>query len=348
MRIGICTPWRRRDVAYAAIQLADLFSRWGHHVALFTSIPQPARVSHYWDGKIRTAGRMKFTSWAVDLDTIIWTTCPHVGQPAWAEKAGKQTVLLGDPGDGALIEETYPAFHKILAPSSHAVRVLTAARLKSVVACPWSPVLPVTTPTGTEVVTGLRLYVPPIDRSRSTSPDAAMTVIGSVLAARPAVVATVSLSGRDRSASQRLRRLARTSGGRLTLLGGEDYDRQLLRYGEHDLTLLTATSEVFGIAALCSLHMSTPVVGYLTQPLTEIVGDRSGVLVPRAGQPEDCIRLARKLMRVLDSPSALFRYRTGCPTGLMRRREAFELVLSGIAARPTIPQLSRKAGDAGV
>jgi hypothetical protein len=32
----------------------------------------------------------------------------------------------------------------------------------------------------------------------------------------------------------------------------------------------------------------------------------------------------------------------------MRRREAFELVLSGIAARPTIPQLSRKAGDAGV
>jgi hypothetical protein len=166
MRIGICTPWQRRDVAYAAIQLADLFSRWGHHVALFTSIPQPARVSRYWDGKIRTAGRMKFTSWAVDLDTIIWTTCPHVGQPAWAEKAGKQTVLLGDPGDGALIEETYPAFHKILAPSSHAVRVLTAARLKSVVACPWSPVLPVTTPTGTEVVTGLRLYVPPIDQPR--------------------------------------------------------------------------------------------------------------------------------------------------------------------------------------
>lgn len=346
MRVGIHTRWQRRDVTYAAIQLADLFSRWGHHVALFTPTPRPARVSRYWDGKVRGAARVRFTDWAADLDTVIWTSCPHVGQPAWADKAGKQTVLLGDPGDGPLIEEAYPAFHKVLAPSGHAARALAGARLKNVVACPWSPVLPVTV--RVEAIDAPRLYVPPADRPGPAAPDAAAAAIGPALAVQPHAVATVSLDGRPRPAARDLRRLARAFPGRLTLLTGEDYDRQLLRYGEHDLTLLTGTAGGFGVAALCSLHMGTPVVGYLAQPLEEVVAGRSGVLVPRAGRPEDRIRLAGALMRVLGSPSALLRYRAGCPAGLTRRREAFELVLSGIAARPAAPQLSRRTGDAGV
>lgn len=345
MRIGICTPWQRRDVTYAAIQLADLFSRWGHHVSVLTSTGHPAAVSRYWDGRACPATRQKFTTWLADLDSVVWTACPRVEQVAWAEKAGKQTVLVADPADGRLIAEVYPAFHKVLAPSGCALRVLAEARLRNVVACPWSPLLPVTTRIY-PVDRPARVYVPPVDRPGSTVPAAAVEVVAALLANRSGATATVSLDGRPRATAHRLRRLAHEYPGRLILLPREDYDRQLLRHGEHDVTLLTATSEVFGMTALCAVHMGTPVVGYAVAPLEEVVGGRCGVLVAggSAGGPT---RLARRLGRVVDDSLELARLRDDCPVGLISRRQAFEHALSGIAARPGVPLISRTADEPG-
>jgi hypothetical protein len=324
MRLGICTRWQRRDVTYAAIQLADLFSRWGHSVSILTITSSPALVSHYWDRKVLSGRNARFTDWASALDVVLWTSCPHRGQVVWTNKAGKQTVLLADPADGDRITHVYPDFSQVLAPSRYAARMLAVAGLRNVIPCAWSPVLPPTRKDRRD--TELRVYVPP------AAGNDALAVIEALLG-NYRFTASVSADGHCPAALRRFRRLAREYRDRLTILPREDYDRQLASYAEHDLTLLAVGQTALGMEALCSIHMGTPVLAYRVHPLDEIVGGHAGDLVDRISE-NDALQLARRLALYVTEPERIDPAFNGCPDGLTDRREAFEIGLTMIAERP--------------
>ena len=95
----------------------------------------------------------------------------------------------------------------------------------------------------------------------------------------------------------------------------------MLRYGEHSLTLLPEAGENFGMAALCSLHMGTPVVGFSSPPLDEVADPGNSLLVEARGA--DRMGLLDGLMTLIEGPG-LPRLFAGCPAGLEQRRGAFE------------------------
>ena len=137
--------------------------------------------------------------------------------------------------------------------------------------CPWSPMLPITS---RAPATPIRVYAPPVDRPGDEDDGLAVDVIEAMFTLDHSALATISTDGRRSALAKRLERLAKIQ-SRLTLDRPADYHQQVLRYGEHSLTLLSTGVENFGMSALCSFHMGTPVVGFNVQSLAEVANPQN-------------------------------------------------------------------------
>jgi glycosyltransferase involved in cell wall biosynthesis len=295
-------------------------------------------VSSFWDRRVYHDSQVKFTDWALPLSVVIWMFCPHPGQPKWAKNANKRTILVPDWTDLHAIDEIGPMFGRIMAPTQCWTRLLVARGAHNVTFCPWSPMLPITerSPTGP-----VQVYVPPVDRPGDEDDGLAIDVIEAMFALDHRAQATISADGRRGAVAKRLDRLARAE-PRLTLDRPVDYHQQVLRFGEHSLTLLSSAIENFGMSALCSFHMGTPVVGFNIQSLDEVASTQNSILVdckatgcppgrPALLVPDDRRNLLDALMTLLEEP-ALSRLFGGCQAGLARRRLEFESAWSSVVS----------------
>jgi hypothetical protein len=336
MNIGIYTRWQRRDSTYAAIQIADLVSQWQHEVTILTPTPRKPAVSSFWDRRVYHDSQVRFTDWAVPLSHVIWMFCPHPGQPVWAKNANKRAILVPDWDDLHLIGEVGPLFWKIMAPTRAWAHFLADQGARNVVACPWSPMLPVTkrVPDGP-----VRIYVPPVDRPGDEDDGLAVDVVEAMFALDRHARATISTDGRRSALAKRLERLVKIE-PRLTLDKPADYHQQVLRHGEHSLTLLSTVVENFGMSALCSFHMGTPVIGFNIPSLDEVANRKNSVLVnckvtgsapgvPGMLAPVDRRNLLEALMGLINEP-ALAQLFAGCHVGLTQRRIDFEVAWSAV------------------
>jgi glycosyltransferase involved in cell wall biosynthesis len=312
MNVGIYTRWQRRDSTYAAIQVADLLGQ-RHAVTIMTPTPRRPAVSGFWDGRVRHD--VRFVDWAWPLDAVVWTACPRPEAVAWAAEAGKRTILVPAWDDLDAIARAGPRFGRIMAPTYRWARLFDAMGARNVATCLWSPMLPVTLRTPADPV---RVYVPPAERPGDMDDGLAVAVVEALLELDRSVLITVATDGCRGGVVRRLERLAKAE-PRLTLARPEDYHRQVLRYGEHSLTLIVAAAEGFGMSALCSLHMGTPVVGFAAAPLAELAGPGNSVLVDR----RDGLDLLAALTPLAEG-RGLAKLFAGCPHGLERRRAGFE------------------------
>jgi hypothetical protein len=315
MKVGIYARWQRRDTTYAAVQIAELMSLRQHEVTILTPTPTRPAVSGFWDHRVRHDAQVKFADWAAPLAAVIWMFWPQPAQVEWANKAGKRTILVPDWADMAAIGEVGPRFHRIMAATRRWAAMLRNEGVR-VAACPWSPMLPVTLRALTRPV---RVYVPPHDRPGDVDDALAVDIVEAMLDLDRDVQATISTDGHRGAVVKRLERLAKAS-RRLTLARPEDYHRQVLRFGEHSLTLLAPVVENMGMSALCSLHMGTPIIGLDVPPFDEIAAATNAIVVPARGDPLDFLE---SLMTLIQGPR-LAQLFDGCPGGLERRRAEFE------------------------
>jgi hypothetical protein len=330
MNVGIYTRWQRRDSTYAAIQIADLMSQWQHEVTILTPTTPKPPVSGFWDGRVRHDSQVRFTEWAAPLSVLIWTFCPHPSQSVWAKSANKRTILVPDWADLHVIDEVGPTFWRIVAPTYCWAQLLKDRGARNVVFCPWSPMLPITRRSSSSPV---QVYVPPVDRPGDEDDGLAVDVVEAMLTLNHSAKATISMDGRRGAIAKRLERLAKAE-PRLTLDKPADYQQQVLRYSDHSLTLISTVVENFGMSALFSFHMGTPVVGFNIQSRNEMANPQNSVLVNckatgcSPGEPALLVSADRRnlldaLMALVEQPelSQLF---DGCPRGLERRRTRFE------------------------
>jgi hypothetical protein len=323
MKIGIYARWQRRDTTYAAVQIAELMSLWQHEVTILTPTPKRPSVSGFWDNRVRHDGHVRFADWAAPLAAVIWMFWPRLEQVEWANKAGKRTILVPDWADMVSLEEVGPLFWRIMAPTRRWAALLRAANVR-VSGCPWSPMLPITL---RALTTPVQVYMPPVLRPGDIDDSLVVDIVEAMLDLDRYVRATVSTDGHRGGVVKRLERLAKSQ-RRLTLAKPEDYHRQILRFGEHSLTLLAPAIENMGMSALCSLHMGTPLIGLDVPPFDEIAGPKNSVLV---GRQADRLEFLESLMTLIQGPR-LAQLFDGCPGGLEQRRTEFEHAWSSALA----------------
>ncbi len=337
MDVGIVTRYQHRDVTLAAIQLCDLFAPLGR-VHILTTTPVPPRLHQQWDRRVMPVSllprRRAFTTWfkIARPRLMIWTEAPALGQVAYANARGCMTVLVATcREDEDAIRRVYPEFSRVVAPSRAALDVLTYQfKLNNVVAAPWSPMRAVTRkrpgPPGP-----MRYHVPLAGSMAAGVPAEAVGMMRSLMAATPCEF-TVSHSHWAPATLRMLVRLAREV-PRLTLVKAGVYDSHLVELAAHDATVVLSQLDPFGMSALCSLHMGTPVIAYKTPPMNEIVRDlENGVLVTGGDDAAGALaRMEGTLHEIAVDTGLLARTRDWTFTGLVKRRRAFEKAWIDIA-----------------
>jgi hypothetical protein len=262
MRVGIVTPYQRHWVSFAAVQLAQALLP-DAEVTILTPTANPAALHPAVDGLVLPSWKLSrskgFTSWFSlhKPDLVIWTRCPGAAQVDWVRSAGRRSLLLAYCGEeDHFLEEVYPLFDRVVAPSLTAARLLTERYAhNNVVACPWSPV-----------------RLPQRKAAPRVAPDVYVPLYGPYAAAlRPAVIGglarliglpgvrlTVSHDSSTLPFRRELRTLERASGGRMSLAPAGDYTACLLRMGRASLTVVVEHADAYGMGPLCSAYMGTP------------------------------------------------------------------------------------------
>jgi hypothetical protein len=323
MNVGIYARYQPRETTYAAIRVAQLARQFGNQVSFLATTPRRGLVHADWDDRVLRD--VRFTDWAETLDTIIWLECPLIEQVLWSRRARKgrsrrRVILIASPHDSEVaIRQVYPAFDSVVAPSDElALGLLQGYGLKTVLAAPWSPGLPVTVRRGAHGPLRLHflLWEPPYPGSDVT----ALAIIGNLLAAQVDIAIHVTLNSRSGETVRYLGRHARAD-GRMTFSRGSDFETLLLAFGDHDLTVDVTPANVFGILPLCSLHAGTPTIVADGMVARAIIADgRYGACVP-AGDPAEFLAA---IDCIVVCPDLLDRMREGCPAWLRQRARDFE------------------------
>jgi hypothetical protein len=344
MNIGIYARYQPCDVTYAAIQIADLAQRHGNQVAFLTPTPKRPPVHARWDDQIIRA--VPFMKWAENLDLVIWLECPTVEPVRWCQQPrggtrpgtharGRTTVLVSSWNDTEYqVSNIYPIFTHVVAPSRAAYAYLTHdIRLENVRLVPWSPQLPIIIRSPLEPMQRPSLHFPLCDcQSRDFDPMV-IDLVERLLRHKRDIDLHVSLNGRSGEVVRRLERRAREYAN-LTMVKCSDFEPFVMKLSEHDLTVILATSESFGMTALCSLHAGTPVIAYAVPPLDEfVVHNRHGILVsgtvtgkiPGTADNDwnDQMKFENAMLALLDQRERLAALRMACTGGLEERAIQF-------------------------
>lgn len=292
MKIGFVLQYRRSDVVYAAMRLADFFRRLGHEVSVFSIGPsrRVPRLNPDWDHMVVPEALMSFQAWVEDIHVAVFPL--PVGPPtiAAANRAGCKTISLvpwdwlpRHPGEGLRISDT------VVAPYQAAANLVRDEyQLDNVVHIPWDCGLPLTRKANEDLAGDRARVLFPVHCSQAerTWPEVVAALAVKVVERCPWVDATISITPKTMQASSlsAVRRVAApaTRGGTVTVL--EDptgWTHTPLVYGRHDLTVWAAELEGFGLTGLESLCMGTPVVAYDVAPMSELIKDgENGRLIP--------------------------------------------------------------------
>lgn len=344
MKIGFVLQYRRHDVVYAAMRLADFFRRSGHEVSVFSlgSARKVPRLSTDWDHLVVPEHALPYTTWLQDVHAVVFPV--PVGAPtvAAANRAGCKTVSMAawdwlplQPGEGFRISDT------VVAPYRQAADLVRDQfQLDNVVHVPWDCGLPLTRKANEDLAGDRANVLFPIHCTQGgrTWPEVVAALAAKVVELCPWVDATLSMTPKTLQASSltAVRRVTAypPKGGTLTVL--EDptgWTHTPLVYGRHDLTVWAAELEGYGMTGLESLCMGTPVVAYDVSPMSELVKDgENGRLVPcdLRWAPDrvpvvkpDWSAMQETVINLLNNRTGIADLRRNTRLNLMARREKF-------------------------
>ena len=282
MSVGIVTRYSRHEAAFAAIRVAEWFTRQGRDVSIFSVTDHRVSLDPRWDGQVIPYGTMLFTDWLQQLDWVVMTAVPHPEQIHWCKAHGKKTAIV------VLWHELYVEDREALAhtdclicPSRACFELLKGWGLRNLLCVPWDCGSPFFTKPADYEIGRPRLLLPIWDGNARRTEMTAIDIIGRALYRHPDVEATIAYnSSTVRSKGVRLmKEMQKWFGDRLTLTKGVHPNDRPLLYQQHDLTIWPSHWESLGLVGLTSVAMGTPVMGFNFRPTNEILTESNGVPV---------------------------------------------------------------------
>lgn len=344
MRIGIVQQYRRHDAVYAAMRLGDFLNRLGHDVLVYShgSTRRVPNLHPDWDARVVSERREGFDAFLSKCHAVVYAEPPP---PAWVSdgnRHGAKTVCLAPwdclpPGAG----EALRICDAVVCPAeAQADMVRDHFQLDNVLYVPWDCGLPVTRKAGEDVSSERARVLFPLHCTlpeRTTAEMVALTAM-QVVEACPWVDVTVTITPKCMSAhslSNLNRVLAPPSkGGTVCVLEDHSgWSRTPLVYGRNDLVVHPAEIMGFGMVALESLCMGTPVVAYDVSPANEVMRQAvNGILIPcELGFSDrlvpfvkpDWEHLRRVVVNLLNTRTGIADLRRNSRLNLQSRRERF-------------------------
>lgn len=346
MRVGIYTHYAQCDQAYFAIRLAQLLHKLGIEFDIYSD-SSPGKLGVPYDRAVVTKNVIRFTDWARKQKTIVWTHVPRIEQINYAKRKGVRTVLV-------------PMWQELVAPFRKAMQAADVVisqcaechslfsevyKVKSTQLVPFDPGLPITKKTATVDERNIKLFLPWFDRNARCSGGPFISILRFLLEHMPEARLTVAITPSQFSPSiaKFFLNMQRTCKGRVSLRRSVPFNKRPQLYADHDLTVIPAECDNYGLCALTSLTMGTPVLSTAISPQidflfpdnnaelinTKLDYDENGVVHALP----DYERFGYALQEMIAEPRHIQKLSGKTNYNLNSRRKAFEMNWTNILDR---------------
>lgn len=283
MRVGIYTHYAHCDQAYLAARLAQLLQKLGIEFDIYSD-NQIGRLGLPCDNAVVTKNVIKFTEWAKKQRVIVWTQVPNIEQINYAKRKGIKTVIA------PMWQELVPPFKKTLQRADHVVTMSAECQMlfseiykvRSAELVPFDPGLPVFKKTKAINPRKIRVLLPWFDRNAKCTNASFISELKFLIEHMEEAHLTLAITPSQFSPSivKFFLTLSKRCKNRVTILRSVAVKNRASIYAAHDLTLLPAECDNYGLCATTSITMGTPVLTTAIAPQTDFLfPDVNSVLV---------------------------------------------------------------------
>lgn len=283
MRVGIYTHYAHCDQAYLAVRLTKLLRQLGVEFDIYSD-NQAGKLGIPLDRAVLTRDVLKFTDWAKRQRVIVWTHIPSAEQINYAKRKKIKTVLA------PMWQDMVQPFKKALKSADHVVTMSAEChalfseiyRVRSAEFIPFDTGLPVIKKTAWVNPRKIRILLPWFDRNAKCSSGNFIASLKFLMEHMEEAHLTLAITPSQFSPSivKFFRTVSKNCPGRLQILRSVPLANRPQLYAQHDLTLYPAECDNYGLCALTSLSMGTPVLTTAIPPQTDFLfPDTNSVLV---------------------------------------------------------------------
>lgn len=269
MRVGIYTHYAHCDQAYLAVRIADFLQLLGVQFSLYAD-NKPAKLKTIHDNSVLYRDKLKFTHWARYQDAIVWTHIPKIEQLAYAKRYGVLTILA------PMWQELKSPFRKAAKQADHIVAMSSECRelyqsvykFKHTTLIPFDTGLPLVRKDAAVNARSIRLFLPWFDRNARCAQQIFLTHLRDILLMMPEASLTVAITSSRfaPSVAQFFNRLGERTNGRVTVMRRVAFRDRPQLFMNHDLTLVPAECDNYGICGLTSINCGTPILTFGVSP----------------------------------------------------------------------------------
>lgn len=269
MRVGIYTHYAQCDQTYFAIRLMQLMHKLGIEFDIYSDGP-PGKLGVPYDRAVVTRNIIKFTDWAKKQKVIVWTHVPRIEQINYAKRRGIRTVIV--PMWQELVtpfRKTMQAADVVVSQCAECQSLFTEIyKIKSAQLIPFDTGLPITKKTAQIDERKIKLFLPWFDRNAKCASGQFISVLKFILERMQEAHLTVAITPSKFSPSiaKCFSNMKRKCKDRITVLRSVPFTKRPQLYTNHDLTLFPAECDNYGLCALTSLTMGTPVLSTAISP----------------------------------------------------------------------------------
>lgn len=283
MRIGFYTHYAHCDEAYLVVRLAQLLRKNGLDFDIYSD-KTPGKLGLPYDKLILTKNTVKFTDWAKRHSVIIWTAVPKIEQITYAKRHGIRTVIA------PMWQDLIPPFRRTLRAADHVVTMSAECqtlftdiyRAKNAELIPFDTGLPITKKTVGVNPRSIKVLLPWFDRNARCTGGTFIEALRFIVAHMEELTLTVAISPSRFSPAiaKCFKTLSKAYPDRLRVIRSVPVNKRPQLYAANDLTLIPAECDNYGICALTSITMGTPVLTTAVPPQTDFLfPDNNAVLL---------------------------------------------------------------------
>lgn len=283
MRIGIYTHYAHCDEAYFAVRLAD-FLKSQHVDFSIYSRTKPAKLHAGYDNVVQHKQSMSYTRWLKSVSCVLWTHVPKNEQLNCARRRNVQTIIV------PMWQDLMQPFRKAMRAADHVVALSSECRelfksvykFKNVTLIPFDTGLPVIKKSARTDEKTVKIFLPWFDKNARCTHGDFLSSLGWLLERAPDAQLTVAISSSRFSPAiaKFFNLLGARTNNRVRVIRNVSLEQRPSLYTAHDITLLPAECDNYGLCALTSVTCGTPVFTFGVPPQTDFIkSDTNGFMV---------------------------------------------------------------------
>ena len=236
---------------------------------------QPGKLGTRHDKHVVTKKKQTFTSWAKNKNVIIWTQIPRAEALNYCKRHDIKTILV------PMWQELVKPFRKALRTADIVVAMSAEChmlfkdiyKIKNCVLIPFSTGLSPVKKTRGVNPRKVRLLLPWFDRNAKCTGGQFISVLRFIITHMEEAHLTVAITPSHFSPAivKFFLTLRKQCPGRVVVIRGVPVDRRAELYAAHDLSIIPAECDNYGMCSLMSITMGTPVITSSIPPQTDFL-----------------------------------------------------------------------------